>query len=369
MRRSSRSAATARIAGLFLAGAISSAHAQEISVSGGVTAIAIETDDSTIDSDQTLSLDLNVERATATGRWFAYVEANSSLAAAGASNVLVEANADAGTALDPDRNGRIQLSEFNYRWDREKDRITLGLLDPSSYLDRSRITNDENVQFLGVSFVNNPTIEFPDYTLGLAFERAANGRVPEINAVLASSNGIADNPNLSYSQLIQVTNNDKGFFGAVGAAWVMQSISFRVGAWFNSRDHETVSGSRSDASNHGVYTVLGLSRGRHGVNLRLGAADDDVTEGARFLALAYRARVGDHGFGVGVARVYLSDQVRDTTLDDTSQIEAFARFNLRSALHLTLSIQRLRNSGFHAQAGDPRRSARLAAVRFHYSFG
>jgi len=72
--------------------------------------------------------------------------------------------------------------------------LTVGLLDPSGYLDRRRITNDENVQFLGASFVNNPTIEFPDYTLGLVYERPGNAGGPQINAVLTSSNGLIDNP-------------------------------------------------------------------------------------------------------------------------------------------------------------------------------
>jgi hypothetical protein len=110
---------------------------------------------------------------------FVYLEGNSTLDASRASSVLVETNADAGTALDPDRRGRVQLSELNYQLHRPAGReLTFGLLDASGYLDRTRITNDENVQFLGASFVNNPTIEFPDYTLGAVYQSPAAGRRP-----------------------------------------------------------------------------------------------------------------------------------------------------------------------------------------------
>ena len=196
-------------------GAIVDAQEAGWNFNGGVTAVSLHSTSTPPDDDQTLSADLYLQYRGRRGNWFVYVEGNSSLDPDAASTLLVEANADAGTALDPDRNGRIQISELNYRTGLDDGAfLTVGLLDASGYLDRTRITNDENVQFLGASFVNNPTIAFPDYTLGMVYERPSDGLRPQLNAVVASSNGLADNPNLSYSQLLRLTDSDDGAFAA-----------------------------------------------------------------------------------------------------------------------------------------------------------
>jgi hypothetical protein len=66
----------------------------------------------------------------------------------------------------------------------------------------------------------------------------------------------------------------------------------------------------------------------------IGRANDRVTSGSDFAALAYRYRLGAHAVGVGVARVFLS----------------------------------LRQSGFQADRRDPNASAAVVGVRLHYTF-
>lgn len=350
-------------------GEIVSAQDAGWNVSGGVTAVSLHSTSSEPDNDQTFSADLYLQHRGRRGSWFIYAEGNSSLDVDAASTVLIEANADAGTALDPDRNGRIQISELNYRASLgEGAFLTVGLLDPSGYLDRTRITNDENVQFLGASFVNNPTIAFPDYTLGMVYERPAEGFRPQLNAVLASSNGLADNPNLSYSQLLRLTDDDDGAFAAVGLGWPSERQLIRVGAWTNTRPHVSLDGSRTDATNYGAYAVFGRSWRNHGLNVRLGLANDDLVEGSRFASLAYRFRWRDHGIGAGIARTFLSANIDDPSRDDSTQIELFGRFNISPSIHFTVSLQRLIHSGFVSVASDPRDSARLIGARFHMAF-
>ena len=153
------------------------------------------------------------------GAWRLYIEGNSTPRANGVSSLLPEANTDAGSALDRDRRGRLQISELNYAHRFGKAlTVTAGLLDVSGFFDQSRIASDENTQFLGVSFVQNPTIEFPDYALGLVIEQSW-----ETNTVwragLTSSNGLADNPNLSYAQLVNVGEDSKGVFAVTSLTW------------------------------------------------------------------------------------------------------------------------------------------------------
>ena len=131
---------------------------------------------------------------------------------------LPEANTDAGTALDRHRNGRIQISEFDYLHRRgRRHALTLGLIDPSSYFDQRRIASDENTQFLGASFTGSPTIAFPDYTPGGVYERTGTRGVT-VRAAIAGSNGLADNPDASCAQPLELDAPGKGLFATTFVA-------------------------------------------------------------------------------------------------------------------------------------------------------
>lgn len=339
-------------------------------LSGGITVVGLFPEDERILNDLTMSADLYVEQAIGSGNLNVYIEANSRLDADQASSMLVESNADAGTALIRGGKGGVQLSELYYRKRMEGEAaLSFGMLDPSSYLDRTRITNDENVQFLGASFVNNPTIAFPDYTLGVVYQRPGHERLPQINAVLASANGLADNPNLSYSELLRLTADDDGVFAAIGLGWENTDRLVRAGAWLNSRAHVLLEDPTRTAGSYGAYLVFGQSlTARHALNLRVGFADDDVTAGSRFVSVAWRARWRDHALGIAVARTFLSDKVVGNNLDDTTHLEMYGRFALNGRAHVTGSVQHIINSGFQADASGPRSSAWLAGLRFHYAF-
>lgn len=337
---------------------------------GGVTLITLGADASGVDPEITASGDLFVSHTGSRGDWLFYVEGNTSLDGDGISTVFAEANADAGTALDRNRNGRLQISEANYRFAvADGAHLTLGLIDATAYLDRTRITNDENLQFIGVPFVNNPTIEFPDYTLGFALEAGSGEHGMRINAVAAASNGLADNPKVSYSQLLQIDGPGKGVFAGAGLGWLSEAQLLRFGAWVNTRSHESLGNGSPGHDNYGVYGVYGLSRGRHALSIRAGAAREDVSLAARFLALAYRLQWREHALGAGVARTFLSDDAGEAGLSHGTQAEIFARMAIAGGrAHVTGSLQYLRNSSFVARREDPRRDAVIGALRFRYEF-
>jgi hypothetical protein len=109
-----------------------------------------------------------------------YVEGNTTPFHDGVSRRIPEANTDAGTALNRSGEGRIQVSELRLIWPIfQGSHVHLGLLDATGFLDVSQIANDENLFFLGGPFVNNPTIEFPDYALGAGLDGGLtdNGRI------------------------------------------------------------------------------------------------------------------------------------------------------------------------------------------------
>lgn len=346
---SRRSRLTLVLVLLFGTGTAGYAAESPWSYEGGVTATAQTTSDDRIESEFSASADLRVHYERASDRWLLYLEGNTSPRRGGVSTLVPESNTDAGTALDRDRKGRAQISEFHYTvtwWSQHT--VTLGMLDPSAYLDVSRIANDENTQFLGVSFVNNPTIEFPDYTLGLVYENALPSG-PRLRLVIASSNGLADNPNVSYSQVVNIRHPDKGTFIAARAGWETPQSMTGAGVWTHTAPHIALDNpARRDEVNYGIYFVQGLGSERHAANWRIGLSNPEVSRAERFYALAYRYRRPPWVVGLGYAFIRLSHYIDDPDQASTRQAELYTRYRLREGLFLTGSVQRITNSDFDA---------------------
>ena len=184
---------------------------QPIAVEGGFTAIFQASDDKNIDAELTSSFDLVTTLPTGNGKWVIYVEGNTSPRTDGVSSLLGEANADAGSAMDRDGNGRLQVSEVHYFQPLGEGLLVSGLLDVTASLDTSEVANDETSQFLSSTLAGNPTIGFPDYRLGVGYNRET-GEDQGYSLSLTSCHGLTDNPNASYSQLIDIVVHGKRRF-------------------------------------------------------------------------------------------------------------------------------------------------------------
>lgn len=172
---------------------------QALDASGGVTVVGQWANDDDVRPELVTSFDLFLEARLHQGTVHLYVEANTSPFRDGVSRRIPEVNTDAGTALNRSGEGRIQISELRLTWPIfQGSHVHLGLLDATGFLDVSQIANDENLFFLGGPFVNNPTIEFPDYALGAGLDGGLtdNGKLCYA-VILTSSNGLADNPDVS----------------------------------------------------------------------------------------------------------------------------------------------------------------------------
>ena len=319
----------------------------------GITAIALSASDSRIKNDETASADFWLYWQRPHGRWTLYVEGNTTPRAEGVSTLLGESNADAGTALDEARRGRVQLSAlfYTHEWDTAHI-LALGMIDASAYLDVSRIANDENTQFLGVSFVNNPTIEFPDYSLGAAYEqRLEVAGMPVVRMVLTSSNGLADNPNVSYNQLLNVDDASKGVFAALRAGWKSSNALINFGVWTHTAPHYALDDpAKNDLRNYGAYLVAGILHERHALNFRFGAANPEVSKASSFAGVSYRFKNDPWVVGLGYALIRKSSHVTAALSDDTQHSEAYLRYQLAKGRFLTGSVQHIVNSNFDASS-------------------
>lgn len=267
----------------------------------------------------------------------AYVEANTTPRRSGVSRRIPAANMDAGTALGASGRGRVQLSELRIDWP-ITDRATwhAGLMDLTGYLDVSRISNDENLFFLGQPFVNNPTIIFPDYTLGTTLELGMpalpRGRIA---LSLSSSHGLGDNPNVSYGELFDLSQDGKGVFAAGRMRWEADRWVGALGGWASTGGRRETASTLRALPTRGVYSVVGCSSGTHSLNARVGVATgNDDTE--TFLGLTYLGTLRSTALGIGVARTPVLPSFVDRR---TGHAELFLRRSIVNVLYLTTSIQ------------------------------
>jgi len=353
-----------------VAGLYPSSSAGEVQWEGGITTVLQHADDSRVEAEVTASADLFATLAMGSGEWLLYVEASTAPRARGVSEFFPTANGDAGSVLTNDGDGGVQISEFNYTIRHGGgNSLMLGLIDPSAWLDRSRIANDENQHFLNGSFVNNATIEFPDYTLGMVYRTSAQRRRPEVTVVIAGSDGIADLPDRSYQDLLDFNDTGRGIFLGSGASWLFDRLSLRIGAWVRTDEHEVADRPEEEENNFGVYGVVGWQSGPHALNVRTGFANADVSVARNFLGVAYQHTYSFGLFGIGAARSAISSGYRTGSRDSAFDSEVYLRIPiLGGAGHVTPSIQYIEVPGFDATEIVPSSTALIASMRLHYSF-
>lgn len=322
------------------------ATAADWDISGGLVITHQSANQSHIKDETEASADLIISRQLQVGKLLGHIEGSTTPKLSGVSGILPEANGDVGSALDKDNEGRVQISELYYQVEFNTNQVlSTGLIDVSGFFGQSNIASDESTQFLGASFTGNPTIEFPDYTLGLVYEHPLeNG--PVLRAAIASSNGIADNTERSYSQLLAVESEDKGLFAIASSSWEVDTWLLRVGAWINTADHDSIDGNSNNLSNYGSYLLAGYQQGLHAFDFRLGLANKKVSLASAFTSLGYQYKQGDYVIGSGVARAYLSNKEPNAALDDTTQYEIYARYSLTPTTFITGDIQHIVNSNF-----------------------
>jgi len=362
------------IGGIFLSG---SSYAKEfneskkISVEGGVTAVAQSTNDSSVDAELFASVDLAVTIPAGNGEWLVYIEGNSTPKTNGVSSVIGEANGDAGSALNRDGKGRLQVSELHYTLPVKSGVLTAGLLDVTAILDTSDVANDETSQFLNASLVGNPTIEFPDYTLGFLYNTEFD-EGKSLSLALTSSNGLGDNTNVSYSELVDISENGKGVFAAAEILWPVSDLQLRVGVWVNTADHAKLSGTSGTTNNYGVYALVDGKVGAGQWSIRGGIANDKVSRAANFISAAVQYPTpqlpSNATFGAGVTHTSISDNGKGAQEDDSVQAEVYVRFDMSDSLSVTPSLQLIKNSDFDASGTNFDENQTLFSVRLNYAF-
>jgi len=273
---------------------------------------------------------------------------------------------DANAISTRDTNGEIQFSEFYYKFDVRGSTWSIGLIDITTMFDTSSQTNDETTQFVNSDLVNNPTIEFPDYTLGVA----VSGKVKNIewSLVLAGSHGKGDNEKNNYKQLFELEAEGKGIFAAGEVSFVLGSVQSRFGLWINNSDHDALLGNKVHLHNYGIYAVVEGKAGSFAWSGRVGAANKEVSEAGTFVSLGGEMPLGKGYLGIGVAYTSLADDAVTTNKGDRTSTELYYKYKLGKTLRLTPSVQWVKNVDFDSSNVGVDNNTVIVGLRLGFTF-
>ena len=322
--------------------------------------------DSRVDGDAFASFDFSATIPQGPGAWSLHLEANTDIRDDQVSGIIGEANADAGSAIDARGNGRVQVSELFYSLPAFNGDISIGLIDATGTFDGSDVANDEGSQFVGSSFVNNPTIGFPDYTLGTIYSSQNTETKTGYSLTIMSSHGLGDNEHASYEELFHVSDDGKGVFIAGEYNWSLARSHWRAGIWTNTAKHDHLDGNGKTDDNYGVYVSTDIALGENNLNLRAGLANKDVSEASNFVAVSYQTNVLGNVTGFGLAHTGASNELAGA--ENTLHAEAYSRFDINDHLQITPNIQWIKNSGFDDSNSSFDDKITIIGVRANISF-
>ncbi len=274
--------------------------------------------------------------------------------------------------------GNVNLREAWYEHYLFGDKfvVTLGKLDVTAYVDENEVANDEEVQFLGGEFVNNPIIPFPDYGPGLRLTVYPKDSL-SLTAVLMSVDR-NDEGSSSWSDIFD------GVFG-IGQLGIKAnpfglSGSYRFMGWFNTSKHADYSkdGKERNRNNYGFALDIDqeILKDTLFAFLRAGWSEPDLNEASFVLSLGARlfgrwwGRPRDE-LAVAYGLIGESHEFRDyqrliggTQTENQHHVEAYYKFSLGEHLEISLDYQFLSNPGGHRNIKD----AHLLGVRTHFGF-
>jgi len=294
-----------------------------VSIEGGATVAGqrLSKQNAEIDKPVTGSADLTLDVDFGGFTIHSYVEA-STTPDIGPSSLVAGINADAGTALTASGRGRIQLSELSIGADIGTLNSNIGVMDLTVFADATSTANDETLQFLADSLVNNPTIAFPDYTPALVINYGAADAL-QWTLMAANAYGLGDNASANYGDLFNFGKNDagldKGLFALaeVRVHGDRQEMLTTLGGWYSSSELDRLDGLGTKRHSFGFYANVDAVLNDTSWSARLGWNDgrSDITGGVDIFASAsIEHPFGDSALGLGIAYQKVFNDFRNTAV-------------------------------------------------------
>jgi porin len=236
--------------------------------------------------------------------------------------------------------------------------------------DTSAFANDETSQFLNSALVNNPTIPFPDYALGLA------GLYNPVDWWYASA-GVVDAQNDARETGFRTAFHDEDYFFYIFETGVTPKLAsangpligaYRVGLWNDPQPKAHSDASRNYRDDVGFYTSCDQMLSKEndspedsqglGAFFRYGYAPGKRNDITNFWSAGFQYQGlfdgrDDDVLGAGFARGFFSDRAATTYREDSeSVLEVYYNAQVTPWLNISPSIQYIANPGGSGAVSD-----------------
>jgi porin len=264
-----------------------------------------------------------------------------------------------GVNADAIGNDAMLVKELYYQGPVFSDNLTLmiGKIDFTGVFDASAYADCECTQFLNAAFVDDPTIPFPQYSLGVVLNW-------DITDSWYLTGGVADAQADGKETGFRTTFHDEDyFFYALETGITAGNGTYRVGLWNDPRPK----GSDNKRDDVGVYTSCDWmlhkensdpedSQGLGGF-FRYGYAPSKKNDITNFFSLGFQYQGlfdgrDDDVFGVGYGQGFFSNTAADYTKDYESVCEAYYNAQITPWFVFGPSIQYVANPGGSNTAKD-----------------
>jgi hypothetical protein len=303
------------------------------------------------------------------GTWYLEVRGSITPRDNGVTRVY-DSNALVGETLNSDGEGRIAVTQLFYKLPVGPGQFRAGLLDPTALLDGNDTANDEYTQFLADAFVNNPSIGFPSFVLGAAYEGDLTRHL-DYKLFAGSDSGLEDDSDPTYSNVFSITGHRnghrKGAFLSGELGWHANGYSVQGGLWYDTGKVGHLGYRQGTENPYGFYVLAGALVGPGRLEARAGLVNPDAQAAANALSLSYQLpiQLADREtiLGVAVARTGDSDELAFQS-KPIYQAEAYWRIDVIGPLHVSPDIQYIKHAGFEASRGG----AWIGGVRVSVTF-
>ncbi len=277
-----------------------------------------------------------------------------------------------GVNADAIGNDNIVVKQLFYEGPIFGDNLTLmiGKIDFTGVFDCSAYADDECTQFLNAAFVDNPTIPFPQYSLGVVLTYA-------LTSSWYISGGIADAQADGRETGFRTTFHDEDYFLYIFETGVTPQFdstngslqgTYRVGLWNDPQPKADSDGSKNYRDDVGFYLSFDQMLAKEnadpedgqglGAFFRYGYASskrNDITDFWSF-GFQYQGLIegrDDDVLGVGFAQGIFSDGASTTYTDDyENALELYYSARVTPWLNISPSIQYIANPGGSQAVSD-----------------
>ncbi|KZN34742.1 hypothetical protein N480_20885 [Pseudoalteromonas luteoviolacea S2607] len=267
--------------------------------------------------------------------WFMWLEYSRNPSEGGVSSWFGNTNEDAATTEDGRGTSRTQLSSlyWQYTLPNSEQQVLLGLAEVSMLVDTNDVANDEVGQFMTAGFVNNPSIDFPDYAPALRYQGVISDETWRWRLLLSSAKGLAGNQGNYAETFSQIDGSDGVFTTLEGQRQLANNTALTFGSWHN-----------SDTKRHGVYSAFHKEIGDIQLHSRLGhsrsyqhAQDDEALDKTHFASLS--GQYTHQAFTLAAGASFIGNKSSGGQTAVTRMVECYVKYDWSENLHTTVAAQ------------------------------